>query len=155
MGEAVAILTGLLLLASAVWLGGLVAIFVVSRVAERTIAPADRIAFFRLLGRCYGLVGTGALVVALGTGAALLRNRPWDGPLIATVAVSAVLLLVTALGMAQAHRMTARRRAMLRCPDDSALRAEVRRAGRTATALRIAIGMCSLALIAFGAVLST
>lgn len=150
-----ALLTGLLLLASAVWLGGLVAIFVVSRVAKRTIAPADRIAFFRLLGRRYGLLGTASLIVALGTGAALLRNRPWDGLLIATTTTSAALLLTTALGMAQAHRMTDRRRAMLQQPDDFALRTEVRRAGRTATALRIAIGVCSLALIAFGAVLST
>lgn len=150
-----AVMTGLLILAAAVWLGGLVTIFVVSRVADRTLAPADRIAFFRLLGRCYGVVGTAALVLALGTGAALLRNRPWDGPLIATAATAAALLLVTALGMAQAHRMTTRRRAMLRRPDDSGLRTRVRRAGRTAAALRIAIGVCSLALVALGAVLST
>lgn len=155
MREPVAILTGLLIVAAAVWLGGLVVIFVVARVAKRTLAPADRIAFFRLLGRRYGVVGTAALAIALGTGAALLRSRPWDGPLIATAATSAVLVLATALGMAQAHRMTAHRRAVLQRPADSGLQARVRRASRTATALRVAIGLCSIALVAFGAMLST
>ena len=44
-------LEGLLILATAVWTGGLVAIFVVARVARHTLMPRDRVAFFRGLGR--------------------------------------------------------------------------------------------------------
>ena len=50
-------LTAVLLLATAVWIGGLVAIFVVARVAHATLGPAERVAFFRGLGRAYGLAG--------------------------------------------------------------------------------------------------
>lgn len=42
----VAALTGVLVFAAAVWVGGLVAIFVVARVASRTLRPAERVAFF-------------------------------------------------------------------------------------------------------------
>jgi hypothetical protein len=44
-------LDGLLIFAAAVWVGGLVAIFVVARVAQRTLEPRERVAFFRGLGR--------------------------------------------------------------------------------------------------------
>jgi hypothetical protein len=50
-------LTAVLVLAAAVWIGGLVAMFVVARVAQATLGAAERVAFFRSLGRVYGLVG--------------------------------------------------------------------------------------------------
>lgn len=62
-------LTAVLVLATAVWIGGLVAIFVVARVAHSTLGAADRVAFFRGLGRAYGLVGGIALATALASGA--------------------------------------------------------------------------------------
>jgi hypothetical protein len=40
-------LTAVLVLATAVWVGGLVAIFVVARVACATLGMAERVAFFR------------------------------------------------------------------------------------------------------------
>lgn len=43
-------LQGLLIFAAAVWTGGLVAIFVVARVARRTLQPAEGVTFFRGLG---------------------------------------------------------------------------------------------------------
>ncbi|MGH7498639.1 MAG: hypothetical protein ACREL3_07300, partial [Gemmatimonadales bacterium] len=55
-------------LASAIWVGGLVAIFVAARAASRTLDPAQRVAFFRSLGRTYGVVGTTALLVAIVSG---------------------------------------------------------------------------------------
>ena len=54
-----------LLIAGSVWVGGYVAIGVVARVTVRTLGPADRVAFFRALGRMYGIVGTVALALAL------------------------------------------------------------------------------------------
>ena len=74
-------LEDLLIVATAVWTGGLVAIFVVARVARHTLMPRDRMAFFRGLGRSYAPVGGIALAMALGCGAALLYGRAWDGTL--------------------------------------------------------------------------
>lgn len=62
-------LTAVLVLATAVWVGGMVAIFVVARVARATLGAAKRVAFFRRLGRAYGLAGGAALTVALASGA--------------------------------------------------------------------------------------
>jgi putative copper export protein len=77
------------LLSAAVWVGGFVAIAVVARVARRTLEPAARIAFFRRLGRAYGVVGGGALVVALCTGAALLPDAFGSATGLAAVAAAA------------------------------------------------------------------
>jgi hypothetical protein len=134
--QAAAILTALLILGVAVWLGGLVAIFVVARVAARTLSPPDRIAFFRGLGRAYGIVGTTALALAYGTGAALLYGRPWTGALIATVAVAVALAVVTAVGMAQARGMGRLRRRLAGNPADEDLAVRVRRGAVRAGLLR-------------------
>ena len=154
-----AVLLGVFTLASCIWVGGYVAIAVVARAAARTLEPAPRVAFFRALGRSYLLVGGPALVVALGTGGGLLSGRltgpRWDGTLIATVVVSAALVVALAVGVVQARRMTRARRASLSAPDDTALAAGVRRGARAATLLRASIGLLSLALIALGSLLAT
>jgi uncharacterized membrane protein len=95
-------LAGLLVFATAVWIGGLVAIFVVAKVTHATLGPAERVAFFRGLGRAYGLVGGVALATALASGAVLASRYRWDGQLAASTAVAAGLVAVTAVGMAQA-----------------------------------------------------
>jgi hypothetical protein len=150
-----AALLGVLILAGCIWVGGYVAIAVVARVAARTLQPVQRVDFFRALGRSYLLVGTPALLVALGTGAALLRRHPWNGLLIATVAVAAALVFSLVVGVAQARRMTRVRAAALADPRDASLSRRVHRGARLATLLRAAIGLLSLALIALGALLAT
>jgi hypothetical protein len=150
-----AALTGILVFTSAIWLGGLTTIAVVARIADRTLEPRQRIEFFRGLGRAHGLIGTIALLVAFAAGAALLRDRPWGGLLTATATVAACLLGCAAAGMAQARRMTRLRLASRQHPDESGRAAQVRRGARNAALLRIAIGLCSLALVALGAVLSS
>jgi hypothetical protein len=72
-------LTAVLVLATAVWVGGLMAIFVVARVAHATLGASERVAFFRGLGRAYGLAGGVALTVALASGAVLAATYRWDG----------------------------------------------------------------------------
>jgi len=62
------------LLAGAVWVGSLAALPVVARTARQTLEPQMQVTFFRALGRRYGVVGGGALVLAIATGAALLRD---------------------------------------------------------------------------------
>ncbi len=111
-------LTGVLVFAAAVWVGGLVAIFVVARVARRTLRPAERVAFFRCLGRAYGPVGGLALALALASGAVLLSRHPWDGQVTAATAVAGSLVAVTAAGVVQARRMTRLRHRALGNPGD-------------------------------------
>jgi hypothetical protein len=54
---AAAALAGVLILATAVWAGGLVTILVAARVASGVLQPAQRVAFFRGLGCAYLPVG--------------------------------------------------------------------------------------------------
>jgi uncharacterized membrane protein len=143
-----------LVLAAAVWVGGFVAIGVVARVSVRTLGPADRVAFFRSLGRVYLGVGTAALALALGSGAALLAGRPWDGTLTATAALAAALVAALASGVLQARRMTRLRREALAHPDDASLATRVRRGARNAGLLRAAIGVLTLALTLLGTALA-
>jgi uncharacterized membrane protein len=137
-------------ISAAIWIGGLVAIFVVARAASATLDRAQRVAFFQALGRAYGIVGGAALLVALLSGAILVDGHPWDGLLMAIAIVAAALLLATAAGVAQARAMTRLRRRALA----SAASAEtVRRGALVAAALRGAIAMLTLALVVLGAAL--
>jgi hypothetical protein len=147
-------LAGFLVLATAVWVGGLIAIFIVARVARRTLPPGERVAFFRGLGRAYGPVGGAALVIALGSGAALLSGRAWDGKLTVAAAVAACLVAVTAGGVAQARRMTRLRQKAIGNPGDAGLADRVRREALGTAVLRAAIAALSLALIALGVLLA-
>jgi hypothetical protein len=148
-------LMAVLLLATAVWIGGLVAIFVVARVARATLGPAERVAFFRGLGRAYGLAGGVALTAALASGAVLASTYRWDGQLTASAVVAAGLVALTVAGVAQARRMTRLRQDALRGPGRPELTAKVQRGARSAAALRAAIAALSLALLALGAVIAT
>ncbi|MBS1676135.1 MAG: hypothetical protein JST08_02000 [Actinobacteria bacterium] len=138
------------LVAASIWVGGLVAIFVVARSASATLAPVERITFFRALGRSYGIVGSLALLVALAVGAILLRGHPWDGLLVTTAVVAGALVLALATGMAQARAMTRLRRRALAAPE---LDGRVRRGAALAGALRGMIGVLTLALVVLAAAL--
>ncbi len=148
-------LTAVLVLATAVWVGGLVTIFVVARVARATLGVAERVAFFRGLGRAYGLAGGVALTVALASGAVLAATYRWDGQLTASTVVAAGLVAATVAGVAQARRMTRLRQNALRAPGSAELAAKVRRGARNATVLRAAVAALSLALLTLGTVVAT
>ncbi|HET8599972.1 MAG TPA: hypothetical protein VFL99_06570 [Segeticoccus sp.] len=152
---AAAAVTGLLIFAASVWLGGYVAIAVVARVATSTMEPATRATFFRGLGRSYGVVGTVALAVAYGSGAALLFGRSWSPLLIVSVLVAAALVLTTAYGVRQARKMGRLRRRSFDEPDDRTLGRRVRAGARRAAALRAGIGVLSVTLLALGVALAT
>ncbi|MGH2901979.1 MAG: hypothetical protein ACRDK7_00060 [Solirubrobacteraceae bacterium] len=149
------VLVFLALLGTCVWVGGLVAIMVVARVARHTLEPPVRVAFFRSLGRGYAVVGNAALVVAFACGAALLRGHRWDATALAAVVLAGVLVLATVAGMAQARGMTRLRRRAIREPADAVLAAQVHRGAVRATAIRATIGALSLALLALVAALVT
>ncbi|MCO5173218.1 MAG: hypothetical protein M9914_03420 [Trueperaceae bacterium] len=144
-----------LVVSASVWLGGLLTMPVVARAASATLAPLDRVAFFRALGRAYLPVGGSALTLALLSGAVLLREREWDGLLVASAITAAALVGALALGVAQARRMTRLRQAAGAAPQDADLGGRVRRGGRSAVALRALIGLLSLALVVLGCLLLT
>ncbi len=138
--------------AAAIWIGGLVAIFVVARAASATLDRAQRIAFFQALGRAYGIVVGAALLVALLSGAILLDDHPWDGLLTASAVVAVALLVATVAGVAQARAMTRLRRSALA---SATLARKVRRGAIMAAALRGAIAILTLVLVVLGSALVT
>lgn len=143
------------LLASAIWVGGFVAIAVVARVARRALDPQQRIAFFRGLGRVYGIVGGVSLLVALGTGAALVHEPPSTPAELAAAATAAALLVVTAAGVRQARAMTRLRRRALAEAGDTSLAGTLRRDAHAAACLRATIGLLTVALVVLGAVIAS
>lgn len=142
-------------LAASIWIGGLIAIALVARVTTRTLAVADRVAFFRGLGRIYGVVGGLALLIALGSGAALLSNRSWTGTLVAATVLAGVLVLALGAGVVQARRMTALRRRAVIDPNDAALAGQVAGGARRAGLLRAGLAGLTLALVVVGSTLAT
>jgi hypothetical protein len=145
----------LALLGACVWVGGLAAIAVVSAVARQQLDPGARVAFFRALGRSWLWVGTPALATGLIAGAVLLADRPWDGASLAAVLISVALVVVTAVGVGQARAMTRMRaRATASAREDGALAQRLERGAVQATALRAAIAVLSLVLIALASVLA-
>lgn len=149
------ILLGFFILSTSVWVGGYVAIAVISRTAAAVLDTANRIGFFRSLGRAYLAIGAPALAVALGTGFALLSQRPWNAVATAATVLAAALAASLAFGVVQARRMGRVRRAALAEPDDANRQLAVRRGARRAAQLRGAIGVLSLTLIALGSLLAT
>jgi uncharacterized membrane protein len=141
-------------LSASIWVGGMVAIFVVARTAAATMDAPTRVAFFRTLGRSYGVVGSVALLIALATGALLLRGHPWDGLLVATAVVAGALLVATGVGMAQARAMTRLRRHALTGAGGIALDPRIRRGAALAGALRGTIALLTVTLVVLGAALA-
>jgi len=147
-----AVVLAVLIMATSVWLGGYVAIGVVARAAAQTLEPAQRVTFFRSLGRSYLWVGVSALVVSYVAGAVLIRDHSWDGLMISNVVLAALLIVGLAVAVRQARRMTRLRHAMI---EDPSLRAQVDRQARAATGLRASLGLITLALVVLGAFLAS
>lgn len=144
----------MLLLSTSVWLGGYVAIALVARTAAKTLEPAQRVAFFRGLGRTYLWVGTGALVVALVSGALLARSHAWDAAMVVTLVVAVLLVGSLAVAVRQARQLTRlRRRALTEA--DAGLQQRIGRSQRAAGWLRALLGLLSVILVVMGAVLAS
>ncbi|MGH2843286.1 MAG: hypothetical protein ACRDKL_06820 [Solirubrobacteraceae bacterium] len=142
------------LLGAGVWLGGMVTIVVVAQVARGQLERPALVGFFQALGRRYLPIGGAALALALAAGGGLLSARRWDGTALAAVLTAAALVTTLVIGVAQARRMTRLRTLLLASPADLALARRVQRGVRSAIALRAAIAVLSLGLLALGAVLA-
>jgi putative copper export protein len=140
------------MLAASTWVGSLMCLALVSSVAREVLDPTSRIELFRGIGRFYGIVGTGALVVAIGIGIAIAgRPSHWTGTVTGTLLLALVLVAVTGLGMMQARRMTRRRRQAIDAPGDEALLRMIRRGAAMAGALRGSIALLTLIVLVLGA----
>ncbi len=140
------------MLAASVWVGSLVCLALVSGVARRVLDGPSRVAFFRAVGRIYGRVGTGALLVAIATGVAIAgRPSHWETTVFFAIILSVVLLALTLVGMAQARRMTVRRQRALDLPRDVSIASQIRRGAAVAGALRGSIALVTLVILALGA----
>jgi hypothetical protein len=144
------VLQFVLVLATSIWVGGVVTIAVVARVASRTLTAVDRVHFFRGLGRTYGPVGGAALLTALGGGATLVVDQPLDGLIVAGSVVAGALMVTTAVGVAQARRMTQLRLRAAVSAGDPRMRQIVRRGAIRAAVLRLLIGALSVVLLFIG-----
>jgi hypothetical protein len=139
--------------AASVWIGSFVCLAVVARIARRALDRRSSVVLFREVGRAYRILGTAALLVAIGMGLALAWPIPTTRLAVAIVSTAAVLVALTGAGMAQAHRMTARRLHALRHPDDVVAVRLVHRGAVAAAVLRGLIGVSTLLIVVFAAAL--
>lgn len=140
------------LLAACIWVGSLVCLAVVTNSARRVLDPRAQVTLFATIGRRYALVGTGALLVAIGCG--LVLSWPpssWSTATEAAVALGGALVVVSGAAMGQARSMTARRRRAAGAPDDIAASEAVRRGRIVAGALRGVMALSTLAVLILAA----
>ena len=82
------------ILSASVWTGSLVCLAVVSRAARTVLEGPAQVVFFRAVGRLYAIVGTGSLLVAIGTGLAIAGPPPtWSATIDTAVALAGLLVL--------------------------------------------------------------
>lgn len=140
------------LLAASIWVGSIVCLAIVANTARRVLDPPAQVAFFRTIGRRYALVGTGALLVAIGCG--LVLSWPpssWSPATETAIGLSAALLMVSVLAMVQARSMTRRRGRLAGAPDDASANEAVRRGRIRAGALRGVMALLTLAVVILAA----
>ncbi len=136
------------MLAGSIWVGSLVCLALVANVARRALDPTARVALFRGIGRLYGRIGTGSLVVAIGAGIAIAgRPSHWSTSVTVAVVLSVLLVVLTAVGMVQARRMTIQRQRVLDVSNDEATTISIRRGAAVAGALRGSIALMTLVII--------
>lgn len=126
------------LIGAAVWAGGLVFLGVAAVVARRTIPPAERIEFFRALGRRFAIVAAVAAAAIAATGIDMATDRlaSWSALLdtaYGRILFAKIVLFALALVEAAVHslvlgpRLGRLREELLATPHDAALQASLRR----------------------------
>lgn len=140
------------LLAASVWVGSMVCLAVVTRIARRVLEVPNQVTLFRAIGRSYAAVGIASLLVAIAAGLWLVwPPSEWSATIDAAVGLSGVLVVATAAGMAQARAMTRLRRRSISYPGDSRATRAVYKGRRVANSLRGLMAVSTLAIVILAA----
>jgi putative copper export protein len=150
------------LLGAAVWTGGLVFLGVAATVARRTIPPAERIAFFRTLGRRFAVVAAVSAVAIAATGIDMATDRlaSWSALLdtgYGRILFAKVVLFALALVEAAVHSLvlgprTGRiREELLAAPEDPVLQARLRRTAAISGVVSALILLQTVAILVLAA----
>ena len=140
------------IVSASVWIGSLVCLAAVSAVARRELTGSARVTLFRGVGRLYRIVGTASLLTTIATGIVLAWPITEVGRTLGVMFwLSGALLVITALGMDQARRMTVARQRLLARPKDEDIAETVRRGAAVAAVLRSAIGVVTFIIVVLGA----
>ncbi|HET8985534.1 MAG TPA: hypothetical protein VFN03_07225, partial [Trueperaceae bacterium] len=145
----------LLVAASGIWLGALLTVPLLASATSRTVAPAERTELFVVFGRRFAVLMGAVLALALLASGMLvtIRSEPLT---VGALALVVGLLVATAVGIAQARRMSGLRRAAAvdgAGGGGSVSDRDVRRNAAVATALRGFIGLLSVAILVMAVVI--
>jgi putative copper export protein len=165
LGSADTAVRALHLIGAAVWVGGLVFLGAAVGVARRTLSDADRIRFFRALGRRFALVGGAALLLAIATGVDMASDRDVWGDLTDTdygttllaklILVGLVIVLTIVHSAIQGPALSRLREQAIARPEDQALATEIRRRSALAGIVSMLNLLATLAILVLAARLVT
>ncbi len=125
------------LIAASIWVGSMVCVAIVAKTARGVLDESSQVAFFRAVGRRYGMVGTASLLIAIAAGLALSwPPSSWSRTTDAAAVLAGVLVVATIAGLMQARAMTALRRKLIANPRDSSTAKALRRGRLLANGIR-------------------
>jgi len=140
------------LIAASIWVGGMVCLAIVAKAARGVLDESSQVAFFRAVGRRYGMVGTTSLLIAIAAGLALSwPPSSWSRAIDAAAVLAGVLVVATIAGMMQARAMTALRRKLIANPRDSSTAVALRRGRLLANGIRGLMALMTLAIVILAA----
>jgi uncharacterized membrane protein len=140
------------LISASIWVGGMVCLVIVAKAARGVLDESSQVAFFRAVGRRYGIVGTASLLIATAAGLALSwPPSSWSRTIDAAVVLAGVLVVATIVGMMRARAMTALRRKAITNPGDSATEGALRRGRLLANVIRRLMALMTLAIVILAA----
>ena len=133
--------------------------------ARRTLGDAERIAFFRAIGRRFLVVGGIALLVLIATGSDMVSERDaWDtlgegtygGTLLAKLILVGVVIVLTLVhSLVQGPALSRLRERAASRPDDAALAAEIRHKAALAGVVSLLNLLATIAILVLAARLVT
>ena len=140
------------LIAASIWVGGMVCIAIVAKAARGVLDESSQVAFFRAVGRRYGMVGTASLLIAIAAGLALSwPPSSWSRTIDAAAELAGVIVVATIAGMMQARAMTALRRKLIANAGDSSTAVALRRGRLLANGIRGLMALMTLAIVILAA----
>jgi uncharacterized membrane protein len=140
------------LITASIWVGGMVCLAIVAKAARGVLDESSQVAFFRAVGRRYGMVGTASLLIAIAASLALsLPPSSWSRTIDAAAVLASVLVVATIAGMMQARAMTALRRKLIANTRDSSTAVALRRGRLLANGIRGLMALVTLAIVILAA----